>query len=289
MTELATKARRITQIIAMPWHAFKEGTQSGAWMLHTDMHALDPFAMVDHFVMADPVFAPHPHAGFSAITYLFADSEGGVINRVSTGLVNTITPGSLHWTQAGSGMVHEEVPEIKDKPTHGLQIFVNSRVKHKLTPPQAFYIDAKNVPVAQLSGATIRVILGELPIDSRYYSARIEAHTKVSILDITLEPHARVSLPISEGHNAIALVIKGAVQIADKQISKENAILLGREGNVIDVQASNEAAQIVLLSGEPLNEPIFSKGPFIGNTHADVTQMILRYQRGEMGQLEPSF
>jgi redox-sensitive bicupin YhaK (pirin superfamily) len=274
MTELATEhakaQRQITQVVAMPWHAFKAGSQSGAWMLHTDMHALDPFAMVDHFVMADPVFAPHPHAGFSAITYLFADSAGSVINRVSTGLVNTITPGSLHWTQAGSGMVHEEVPEHIGKPTHGLQIFVNSRAKDKLTPPQAFYIDAKNVPVAQLSGATIRVILGELPIDSRAYSARIDAHTKVSILDITLEQQARVSVPINDGDNAIALVIKGAVQIGDKQVSQENAILLGN-------------------AGEALNEPIFSKGPFIGNTAADVTQMILRYQRGEMGHLASSF
>jgi redox-sensitive bicupin YhaK (pirin superfamily) len=289
MTELATKQRQITQVIAMPWHAFKEGTQSGAWMLHTDMHALDPFAMVDHFVMADPVFAPHPHAGFSAITYLFADSAGSVINRVSTGLVNTITPGSLHWTQAGSGMVHEEVPETMGKPTHGLQIFVNSRAKNKLTPPQAFHVHTKDVPVVALPGATVRVILGEIIHDSRTYQSDIDAHTKTSIWDISIEKNAQLSLPITNGHNAIVLVIKGAVQIDGKQVSQENAILLSKQGHAIELQAMNESAQIVLLSGEPLNEPIFSKGPFIGNTPADVTQMILRYQRGEMGQLAPSF
>ncbi len=286
-TAKLSSLRSIAQVIPTPWHSFK--ANSGAWMLHADLHLLDPFAMVDHFVMPDAVFAPHPHAGFSAVTYLFSDSPGGIVNRVSTGLVNTITPGSLHWTQAGSGIVHEELPETLGTAAHGLQIFVNSRAIHKHTPPESFYIDAKDVPVATLSGATVRVILGELPIDMRKYQMRIPAHTNVSILDVALESKARVSLPMDAGHTAIALVIKGTVQIGSEQVSQENAILLSKEGELLELQAASEGAQIVLLSGEPLNEPIFSKGPFIGNTAADVAQMILRYQRGEMGQLEPSF
>jgi redox-sensitive bicupin YhaK (pirin superfamily) len=284
---LATKARSIAQVIPTPWHSFK--ANSGAWMLHADLRLLDPFAMVDHFVMPDAVFAPHPHAGFSAVTYLFADSPGGILNRVSTGHVNTITPGSLHWTQAGSGIVHEELPETVGTAAHGLQIFVNSRAIHKHTPPEGFYIDAKDVPVATLPGATIRVILGELSIDTRILNLRIPAHTVVSILDIALESKARVNLPLDAGHTAIALVIKGAVQIGGEQVSQENAILLSHDGELLELQAAAEGAQIVLLSGEPLNEPIYSRGPFIGGSAAEVSQMIARYQRGEMGQLEPSF
>jgi hypothetical protein len=102
---------------------------------HVDGVSLDPFLSVDHFRMSQPTFPPHPHAGFSAVTYMFEDSPGGFINRDSLGDVSRIGPGALHWTQAARGMMHEEIPERRGVEGHGLQMFVNLRADHKQPPP----------------------------------------------------------------------------------------------------------------------------------------------------------
>ena len=102
------------------------GTQFRAVRLHgTDPSQLDPFMGIDHAWMSAPTFPPHPHAGFSAVTYLFLDSETGIANRDSNGNRTLIEPGGLHWTAAGSGVVHEENPAVLGSTTHLLQIFVN--------------------------------------------------------------------------------------------------------------------------------------------------------------------
>lgn len=93
---------------------------------------LDPFLNLDDFTMSQPTFPPHPHAGFSAITYMFEDSPGAFVNRDSLGDRSLIEPGAFHWTQAARGMMHEEVPEHPGVRCHGLQMFVNLREVDKL-------------------------------------------------------------------------------------------------------------------------------------------------------------
>ena len=107
---------------------------------------LDPFINLDDFRMSEPTFPPHPHAGFSAVTYMFEDSAGAFTNRDSLGDHSRIGPGSLHWTQAAAGMMHEEIPEQRGLVCHGLQMFVNLRSDHKNAAPRAFHVDAAAVP-----------------------------------------------------------------------------------------------------------------------------------------------
>jgi redox-sensitive bicupin YhaK (pirin superfamily) len=140
-------------LLPTPWSRFRGG-RSGAWMLHPRPPAsLDPFMMVDHFVMDEPTFMPHPHAGFSAVTYLFEDSEGGIANRDSLGHALHIAPGGLLWTQAGSGVLHEELPVQRGLGTHGLQIFVNSAIAHKDKPAQVFERRAEDIVAVPVQGA----------------------------------------------------------------------------------------------------------------------------------------
>ena len=102
------------------------GSQFRAYRLHgSDPSQLDPFMGIDHAWMSAPTFPPHPHAGFSAVTYLFLDSETGIANRDSQGNSTLIEPGGLHWTAAGRGVVHEENPAVLGRTAHLLQIFVN--------------------------------------------------------------------------------------------------------------------------------------------------------------------
>jgi len=286
-TEMATApeptaSRGVAEVIPTPWHRFR--ANSGAWLLHpADLSAFDPFVMVDHFVMPDAAFAPHPHAGFSAVTYLFEDSAGGVRNRDSFGTVNDILPGSLHWTQAGSGMLHEELPSTPGSAAHGLQLFVNSARVNKNVPPAAFHVASSDVPVTHgAGGARVRVVLGDFNGASR----RIGAHTPITLLDITLPAHAAIELPLPASHTAVVLVVSGRLE--GVHAVSPLALLLDRTAGMVSLTASAEGAQLVLLAGEPLREPIVTRGPFVGNSTDDVLDMIRRYQSGAMGSLQPT-
>lgn len=283
---LQTPTRGIAEVIAMPWHAF--GADSGAWTLHPArqpqaLAAFDPFVMVDHFVMPDAVFAPHPHAGFSAVTYLFEDSAGGVRNRDSFGTANDILPGALHWTQAGRGIVHEELPLQPGRAAHGLQIFVNSARVNKTVPPAAFHVAAQAVPVVrEPGGAVVRVVLGA----HGDAESRIGAHTPVTLLDITLPPGGRITLPLPRSQQAFAVLVRGG--LAGVAAAGPHALRFDAAGDAVAFAAGTDGAQLVLLAGEPLREPVFTHGPFIGNDAADVAAMIRRYQDGQMGALAPT-
>lgn len=117
----------------------------------TDTIQIDPFLGVDHAWISAPTFPPHPHAGFSAVSYLFLDSETGIVNRDSLGHQNLIQPGGLHWTKAARGIVHEEVPAETGKTTHMLQIFVNLAAAKQQDAPEALSLSPQDVPVVQLA------------------------------------------------------------------------------------------------------------------------------------------
>jgi redox-sensitive bicupin YhaK (pirin superfamily) len=101
-----------------------------------------PFLQLDHYFMTQPTFAEHPHQGFSAVTYMFEDSEGSFFNEDSQGDRSTIAPGDIHWTQAGSGIGHNETPIEPGKICHGIQMFVDLPIADKSLPAQAFHLTA---------------------------------------------------------------------------------------------------------------------------------------------------
>jgi redox-sensitive bicupin YhaK (pirin superfamily) len=269
------KTRSIALRIDTPWRSFRGG-DSGAWMLHPqDAHALDPVVSVDHFRMSQPTFAPHPHAGFSAVTYLFEDSEDGFINRDSLGHTLPIEPGALHWTQAGSGVLHEEIPRTAGRVSHGLQIFVNSAAALKGHAPAMFHRRADEIAVVEPTpGVRVRVVLGDFAATS----ARIGAHTPLTLLDITLAPRATLDVPLPRGERAFAIVASG----------EPHALRFVDEGDGVALSGGERGLHLALFAGRPLAEPMFPKGPFIGGSAAEVTDMIRRFQSGAMGALAPT-
>jgi redox-sensitive bicupin YhaK (pirin superfamily) len=138
-----------------PLHPFSNGAGfSGFGLRDPGLHAaIDPFLSVDHFRMSAPTFPPHPHAGFSAVTYLFSDSETGFINRDSLGHRLEISPGAVHWTQAAAGVMHEEYPREPGKQAHGFQIFVNLAASQKHAAPSVKHAGAPDMPTLELDGA----------------------------------------------------------------------------------------------------------------------------------------
>lgn len=119
-----------------------------------------PFLGVDHYWMSAPTFPLHRHTGMSAVSYLLLDSETGMTNRDSIGTHNLIQPGGLHWTTAGRGVAHEEVPAEHGKTVHGLQIFVALAPSKRDIAPFPLILEPQDVPVIQQSGAKIRIPLG---------------------------------------------------------------------------------------------------------------------------------
>jgi redox-sensitive bicupin YhaK (pirin superfamily) len=269
------KTRSIVERIDTPWRSFRGG-DSGAWTLHLhDAHALDPVVSVDHFRMSQPTFAPHPHAGFSAVTYLFEDSEDGFINRDSLGHTLPIEPGALHWTQAGSGVLHEEIPRTAGRVSHGLQIFVNSAASLKGSAPAMFHRRADEIAVVEPApGVRVRVVLG----DFGGVSARTGAHTPLTLLDITLAPRTTLDVPLPHGERAFAVIASGDA----------HALRFADEGEGVALSGGERGSQLALFAGRPLAEPIFPKGPFIGSSASEVTEMIRRFQSGAMGALAPT-
>ena len=255
--------------------------------LFDQLGSLDPFMNLDDFRMPQPFFPPHPHAGFSVMTYIFEDSEGAFINRDSLGDHSRIEPGGLHWTQAGRGVQHEEIPEQPGEDCHGLQMWVNHADRDRHVEPRAWNLKAHEVPeVRPNAGARVRVLVGEA-LGAR---APYEPVTPIALLNVHLEPGVNLYLPAPVDHTALALVIRGAGMFGRDAVELEThaAATFNRDGDTLHVQAGSDGLEVLIGTGEPYNEPFVFGGPFVGSNQQDILTARARIQRGEMGLLEPS-
>lgn len=266
-------------------HPMDIGNGFRAYSLRGGQHAepIDPFLGVDHAWMSAPTFPPHPHAGFSAVSYLLEDSETGVLNRDSLGTRNLIKAGGLHWTAAGRGIVHEEVPEVTGKAVHMLQIFVNLNVDKQKDAPFALSLEPEDVPVVELTGAKIRVPLG---IFGDVHSP-LAPPTPVDLLDISLEPNAQVSIPLSAGKGAFVMPIDGIVEIDgvafDASKGQLPAYSAESEPRAIMIRALQGSTKVVFFSGAPLRQPVHWKGSLALASEEALMKSIKGYQRGDFG------
>ena len=243
---------------------------------------IDPFLQIDRFRMSQPVFPPHPHAGFSAVTYMFEDSKGAFVNRDSLSQDSVlIHPGDLHWTQAGSGTVHEEVPAQVGTVCHGLQIFVNLAAKDKFSEPQAFHLSAADILVYEDAGGRVRVVMGE----AFGLKSPLEPLTSVTLLDVDIPADNEILHTVPSEHNAFVLVVKGEGSFGGQRLSTDQAGSFDSSGETISIQAGAQGLQYVLFAGRPFNEPIYAQGPFVMNSAAQIQQVHARYMAGKMGVL----
>ncbi len=221
---------------------------------------IDPVLNIDWFEMSAPTFPPHPHAGFSAVTYLFADSPNGFINRDSLGETQDIHPGGLHWSRASRGMMHEEVPVPGAGPARGLQIFVNLPEAHQADPPAAFPVPPVMVATPSGEGWNSRVA-----VDGTTLGASADAlPSPVRIEEIWLNASGKRDIDLPAGWGGILIVLEGSMAIGEQTLSPTQAI--GFAADVADrfeVGARSGPARIVLVSGAQLKQPIVAYGPLM--------------------------
>ncbi|UCV17851.1 pirin family protein [Ferribacterium limneticum] len=246
---------------------------------------IDPFLGVDHAWISGPTFPPHPHAGFSAVSYLFSDSDTNIANRDSYGDKSLILPGGLHWTAAGRGVVHEEVPAENGKTVHMLQIFVNLPAERQSDAPFALKLLPQEVPVVQMPGVKVRVPLGAF----QEACSPLKPPTEVNLFDIELEEGSELLLPIAAGHSAFLMPIFGTVTIEGQAFSSDETGVPAFPGQpeprVITVKSPKGGAKVVLFSGKPLEQPIYWMGPMATCSEKTLAASVDAYRRGEFGSL----
>jgi redox-sensitive bicupin YhaK (pirin superfamily) len=247
---------------------------------------IDPVIGIDHFNIRAPVFAPHPHAGFSAVTYLFEDSEGEFINRDSLGHHLIAKPGAVIWTVTGSGVMHEEFPRTRGMRSHGLQVFVNLAAAEKMQSPRVLFVDGPSVPIVERMGARIRVVVGSTG-DVR---GKIDPPGDITFLDVKLDPGAAFEQAFSPDRSVLAYVIEGSALVGDeaRKLGPLDAASFAADGDAVSVRAGGDGARVVLIAGRPLRERVVAHGPFIMNNEEQIASAIERYRAGGMGRLEPA-
>lgn len=242
--------------------------------------SLGPFVFIDHYRHVSPRGigdSPHPHAGIEVISYLL---EGGVAHRDSLGFKDLLGPGDAQWIRAGRGMLHAEQPTGG---RHGLQLWTSLPPAHKLDDPAYASFRAADIPEIQRGGARIRVIAGSVegvegPMDTT--SPTVFAH-------IRLEPGASLTLPVDATMELGLYVLDGRLEgNADVPLGTGALALLTSGTQITLTAAPDQAADVALLGGAPVEGEILFSGPFVMDTPERLAQAKRDYASGAMGRLE---
>jgi len=251
---------------------------------------LTPFLLLDH---AGPrTFPPtrehlgvgeHPHRGFETVTIVY---EGEVEHRDSSGGGGRIGPGDVQWMTAAGGVVHEEFHGREfartGGPFHMVQLWVNLPARHKLSPPRYQGIRKSDIPEVELpaEGGTARVIAGELGGET----GPARTTTPIDVWDLRLTSDGPIDLELRDGHTTAIVVLQGSARVNGQPVHADEVAILSRAGSGVRLEGA-AGATALLLSGEPIDEPIAGHGPFVMNTAQEIQQALDDYHSGRMGRL----
>lgn len=226
----------------------------------------------------------HPHKGFETVTIAY---KGSVAHHDSAGNSGVINPGDVQWMTAGAGILHKEYHEQEfarnGGPFEMVQLWVNLPAKDKGAKPGYQGITAADMGKVTLpdNAGVVNVIAGN------FNGTKGPAHTftDVNLFDIKLKQGGKLQTTIVPTHNTALLVIEGSITVNGTTANEHAFVLFGSEGDTIDIEASTDSV-ILLMSGEPINEPIASYGPFVMNTQEEIVSAIQDFQAGKYGHLE---
>lgn len=239
---------------------------------------ISPFLLLDfagptHFEPATSAdekrgVGSHPHRGFETVTLVY---DGEVTHQDSTGGGGTIGPGDVQWMTAASGIIHEEFHSPAFTRSGGafqmVQLWVNLPAKDKMSPPRYQGIVAQDIPSVVLPGdaGKVRIIAGSY----EGHQGPAQTFTPINVWDLQLNQGKSTELSVPEGHTTAVVMLRGTALVNGEVIREAQMVLLEREGDRIHIEANNDALLLV-LTGEPINEPIVGHGPFVMNTKAEI-------------------
>ncbi|MEU3429480.1 pirin family protein [Streptomyces gardneri] len=256
-----------------------------------ELPLLDPFLMLDQvgpteLGPGEAKGAPaHPHRGFETIEYVL---DGAVANTDSRGDSTVVGAGGVQWLTAGSGIVHESLPTPEFLASggrqHMFQIWVNLPARLKGLPPFSQTAEAAELPVATTpDGTTVTVLAGS----SHGVTGPFTTRTPVLVAHARLTPGGRTEFTAPVGHNAAVYVMEGAAAVGGETLPDGHLAVLTRDGERFTVEAAGPgtAADVLVLAGEPIGEPIARSGPFVMNTDTELRQAEEDFARGLMGRM----
>lgn len=243
----------------------------GSWELRN----LDPFLMLDEFSVTPPAgFMSHPHRGQSTVTYML---KGIVEHEDFKGHRGKIGAGDLQWMSAGKGIVHAEMPGTENENT-GLQLWINLPAKSKMKDPSYQEMFDHEVPKAQSTDGNIhvKVIAGEC----MGVKAKVVTESPIYYLDIKMKPNQTFEQQIPAHYTAFVYILSGSAFFGTNKAegTPHHTLVMGKEGDKIQMETKDNHVHCVLIAGEPINEPIVQHGPFVMNTKEEIMQAIMDYQ-----------
>jgi quercetin 2,3-dioxygenase len=254
-------------------------------------HRVSPFLLMDFNAEYD--FGPsdhlrgvdvHPHKGFETVTIAY---KGSVAHHDSTGNSGVINPGDVQWMTAGAGILHKEYHEKefskKGGPFEMIQLWVNLPAKNKLANPQYQAITADQMGKVTLAdnNGVVNIIAGSF----NEHKGPAATFTPVNMFDIRLNKGGKLTTNIPVSHNTVLLVVNGEIVVNGEKAAQHDFVLFKNEGEEINISADRDSV-ILLLSGEPINEPIAQYGPFVMNTQRELQEAFQEFQSGKFGVLE---
>ncbi|MEZ0578529.1 pirin family protein [Nocardioides sp. MH1] len=297
---LGDQPRPVWQVSTAPQGYEGEGFPVRRAFAGIDMRHLDPFIMMDQ--MGEVEYAPgepkgtpwHPHRGFETVTYII---DGVMDHQDSHGGGGTITNGDTQWMTAGSGLLHIEAPPEwlveKGGLFHGIQLWVNLPRDAKMNAPRYQDIGSKQVALLTTAdaGALVRVIAGS--VDG--HAGPGSTYTPMALVHATIEPGARLDLPWQVDHNALVYVLNGDSTVGGgvdggRPIHTGQSAVMGA-GDYLTITADkaqesrSPKLDVIVVGGQPINEPIAWAGPFVMNTKAEVMEAYTDYQKGRFGHI----
>ncbi|HEV2166059.1 MAG TPA: pirin family protein [Thermoplasmata archaeon] len=269
---------------------------------NSEVPLLDPFLLLDNFGSSDPAdylkgFPWHPHRGIETVTYML---NGQTAHEDSLGNKGVIDSGDVQWMSAGSGILHQEMPQRTEGALSGFQLWVNLPKDHKLEDPAYRGVESKDIPIVRgEDGRAVRVIAGEhegvvgpvrhIPVDPLY-------------LDVSLPAEAEFELPVRKGHTAFAQAIEGSARFdptggtgvgakarmpaSDPDDADPSApagpghTLVYGDGDRVQIRGGPDGVRFLLGAGRPLHEPVAWYGPIVMNSQAEIAEAISDLRRG---------
>ena len=240
----------------------------------------DPFLMLDEFGSENSEdyiagFPPHPHRGIETVTYRLA---GDFEHKDSTGGEGKMSAGDVQWMKTGSGIIHSEMPAMKEGKLHGFQLWINMPAKLKMSKPEYIYIDADKMKIHKDSDKQIKVIAGKF----EKAEGPVKGHNVEPIyFDVELNKGKKFDFKIPSNHNSFIYLINGEIEIGEKKHTKvkDSTLVLLSRGENLKVSAKINA-KFLVISGKPINEEIARGGPFVMNTKSEILQAVQDYHSG---------
>ncbi|GEO24796.1 hypothetical protein AAC03nite_05810 [Alicyclobacillus acidoterrestris] len=249
--------------------------EPGNWTLY------DPFLFLAEDWFTKGTFDVHPHRGIETVTYVIEGRLNHYDNRFGEG---QLAPGDVQWMTAGRGVIHQE-DAAPGEIVHSLQLWINLQSHNKMTAPRYQNLRSADMPTRHVEGGTVRIFSGS----SGGIKSNTQNHVPVTMLEIQLEPGAKLTENLPGGYNGFIYILEGSGYFGEnRQLGNPKQVLwLSRDKNVAESileMTATTKLRVLLYAGQPVEEPVAAYGPFVMNTQAQIKQAFEDYASGKFGQ-----